>query len=622
MLTTSPITDLISPKEKDSKKLNKLTYISTYSMGKIGIKKIIEEPFKAPIASTTNNINITNNTNNNTNNTNTNTNSNTNNNSSKNKEIQISKKKLKNMHSLSPNIVQSRTKSGSSNSKYYKNKTNQRKNIIKKNNSKSSMTQLGLPKKEFSKTENIFYIYTNNNININNINKIYSKNKTKFVNGKSYSKKKKNNSNNKLIKEKELNDGAIKSQSHSYQSSYIFSSMSPSSIKREKKKYSGPNMIPGETNAINYNNSFKRDISEIYLKNSNLSSTDINPSNLKLVLPEEGNNKDKKNINFEQKYQMTEANLNYLRVRRRPDFQNHFNNTPKTESTPNLLNRDKIKTDYKIEILNENNINLTKNNRNRNNIFLNDHDTNKERVSNSKSNSNDINNESNNLPKLNLNNNIKNIKNNKDIIKNSYDNACFKINLSTNKKKEGEKARENNFAIRSKKNNNNSSNKNLYCINNKNCSKSKNKKKEIKNIELNKSNSNNNNCIKFNSKIKKYNNIENIKNINIYYKNTKNSKHYLSSSSKNKYKNRTRKNYCLSNDKNYISKNRNKSTENTNYKNKIIDINNKMENNQIIKDKNIDIIKDKNYIDFDSPEELHYFMVDVTIKYKYLNENF
>jgi hypothetical protein len=267
-------------------------------MGKIGIKKIIEDPFKAPIASATNNINITNNTNNNTNNTNTNTNSNTNNNSSKNKEFQTSKKKLKNTHSVSPNIVQARTKSGSSNSRYYKNKANQRKNIIKKNNSKSSMTQLGLPKKEFSKTENIFYIYTNNNININNINKIYSKNKTKFVNGKSYSKKKKINSNNKLIKEKKLNDGAIKSQPHSYQSSCIFSSMSPSSIIREKKKYSVSNKIPSETNVINHNNSFKRDISKIYLKNSNLSSTDINPNSLKLVLPEEENNKDKKKYKF------------------------------------------------------------------------------------------------------------------------------------------------------------------------------------------------------------------------------------------------------------------------------------------------------------------------------------
>ena len=47
MLTTSPISDLVSSKE--NKETNKFTYISTYSMGKIGIKKIIEDPFKTPI---------------------------------------------------------------------------------------------------------------------------------------------------------------------------------------------------------------------------------------------------------------------------------------------------------------------------------------------------------------------------------------------------------------------------------------------------------------------------------------------------------------------------------------------------------------------------------------------
>ena len=53
--------------------------------------------------------------------------------------------------------------------------------------------------------------------------------------------------------------------------------MIPNSIKREKKKYSVSNIISSETNAINnnyhdynYSNSFKRNISEICLKNSNL----------------------------------------------------------------------------------------------------------------------------------------------------------------------------------------------------------------------------------------------------------------------------------------------------------------------------------------------------------------
>ena len=116
---------------------------------------------------------------------------------------------------------------------------------------------------------------------------------------------------------------------------------------------------------------------------------------------------------------MTEANVNYLRVRRTPDFQNHFNNIPKIESAPNLLNWDEIKTDISSPI----------ENRNKNNIFLNENDMNKENIEREK-------NENNSISKLNINeNNIKNINNDKDIIKKSYDNSCFKINIINNKKK-------------------------------------------------------------------------------------------------------------------------------------------------------------------------------------------
>ena len=44
--------------------------------------------------------------------------------------------------------------------------------------------------------------------------------------------------------------------------------------------------------------------------------------------------------------------------------------------------------------------------------------------------------------------------------------------------------------------------------------------------------------------------------------------------------------------------------------------------NIIDKDKKNEIEKDKDDIDIDSPEELHYFMVNMTINYKYLTENF
>ena len=130
MLTSSQETELIP--SKNNTENNNFTYISTYNMGKIGIKKIVEEPSKTQLNTNNDNkllipsyqvnSNITNNTNNNTNNTNTNTNTNTNNNTSKNRDIQTSKKKLKNHHSVSPNFIHAQS---SSNSKYYKAKNNQ-----------------------------------------------------------------------------------------------------------------------------------------------------------------------------------------------------------------------------------------------------------------------------------------------------------------------------------------------------------------------------------------------------------------------------------------------------------------------------------------------------------------
>ena len=692
MLTTS-IPDLVNSKPDND--INKFTYISVYSMGKIGIKKIVEEPLKQPL---TNNIkvmnqsspinNATNNTNNNTNNTNTNTNSNTNNNSSKNKEKQTSKKKLKNIHSVSPNYFHARLQSSNSKN-YYKNKPNQRINIIKKNNSKPTFNHLKLAKKDFSNISNNFYIYKKNNI--------YNKNKYIYINKKSYSKKKyksNSHSNKKLLKERKITDGRLKS--HSYHSSCIFSSMIPNSLKREKKKYSASNIIQSETN-INNNNFLKRDISEVYIKNNNnLSSTDINPDSRKLVLNVE-NNKDITHINLEQKYQRTESNINYLRVRRRPDFQIQFNNniikninnninnlnndsndknnnndinknnfntnkfndnniknneTPKTESTPILsneetkiiissspsscLNEDKSEYNKKNDIIKENNDLYSKN---KNNILLDEEISQKKPININMSQNND------NIPKLNLDEqkNLKNLfneKNNKkDLIKHSYDNGYFNINISTNKKQESEnikvKERENNFN-KNYNNKNNSSNKNLY-NSSKHYSNYKNKtQNNIKNFELSKSNTNDNAFIKYDSHNKKINNItslkdvkteENMKNFNIKKK-TRNNKKFSSSISKNKYKNKTKKNYSVSNGKNsawlkseknrivQFQSNRKKSSGSKTCKNKIINLSKK------IKEKVEKQEENKEEIDCDSPEELHYFMVNLTINYKYLTENF
>jgi hypothetical protein len=292
MITSAPVTDVIPSKTEIDK--NRYTYVSAYYMGKIGIKKIIEDPSKSPINTDNRAIihsypinNITNNTNNNTNNTNTNTNSNTNNNSSKNRDTQTSKKKLKNHYSVSPNIIHIQS---SSNYKYYKNKSNQRLNIIKKSNLKPSLTQIKFANKHFSKSSSNFHVYTN------------AHKSSSYLKAKSYSKKKiKSKSSNKLIKERKdikLKVGMIKS--HSGNSSCIFTSMSPINKKRQKKKYSMSNTMVNDINNTNNTNmnSFKRSVNDTtYIKNGNLSSNNINPNIIKLI-PKE----DMKKINEKKKY--------------------------------------------------------------------------------------------------------------------------------------------------------------------------------------------------------------------------------------------------------------------------------------------------------------------------------
>jgi hypothetical protein len=278
------------------------------------------------------------------NNTNTNTNSYTNNNSSKNKDTQTNKKILKNKHSVSPNSTHIYTQTSSNSKYYYKSKTNQRLNIIKKSNLnlKPSLTQIKSPKKEFSKTCNNFYIYTTNNNRYNN-NKNYNINNNKFS-----KKKNKSKSNTKLIKEKKIVDGPNKPLSS--HTSCIFSPMTPISIKRQKK-YSMSHIISNTKieNDINSNIiSFKREISEKNLNsNYNNSSTDLNQNSRKLILIKEMKNNisnnglhynnDNKN---EQKYQMTEGNINYLRVRKKSDIHMNSNNNQnnmKIQPIPELI---------------------------------------------------------------------------------------------------------------------------------------------------------------------------------------------------------------------------------------------------------------------------------------------
>ena len=662
MITSAPVTDVIPSKTEIDK--NRYTYVSAYYMGKIGIKKIIEDPSKSPI-NTDNRViihsfpinNITNNTNNNTNNTNTNTNSNTNNNSSKNRDNQTSKKKLKNHYSVSPNIIHIQP---SSNYKYYKNKSNQRLNKIKKTNLKPTLTQIKFGNKHISKSSSNFHVYTNAHKNSN------------YLKAKSYSKKKiKSKSSNKLIKERKdikFKVGMIKS--HSGNSSCIFTSMSPINKKRQKKKYSMSNTMINDINNTNNTNtnSFKRSVNDTtFIKNGNLSSNNLNPNIMKLISNEDMNNyKEKKNF-IENNIEKSDNVVNYLRVRKRSDLQNnlnHKNNMPKIESTPLLNNKTEIKLSSPPSsfIFNE---------KSEKRPYLFEKQKNKlcidENIS-SEDCANII--DSNFIPKLNLesckriNNTNSNanallqekIKNKDAKGKNTYDNdnggdggnsehlIISNLNISNNGSKiniknESEidsknKEKETDVNVDKKL----EKNKVLKTSNNISNYKSNVKQNRV----LNKSNTNNYRIISFknnysNNNITSYKNISTEENVRSSKKNRNNSKILSSKSkSKNKYQNIKRINYSLSNNKSKVKKkenkykviqfksNRNKTTQNSNCKCKNNNLHKKVKEVYRIKNENLKEKEKekKEELDFDCPEEMHYFMVNLTINYRILNENF
>jgi len=660
MITTSPGTEII-PSKTDIDK-NRYTYVSAYYMGKIGIKKIIEDPSKSPI-NTDNRVlihsypinNISNNTNNNTNNTNTNTNSNTNNNSSKNKDTQTSKKKLKNHYSVSPNIIH--IQSSSSNYKYYKNKSNQRLNIIKKTNLKPSLTQIKFANKHFSKSSSNFHVYTNAHKNSN------------YIKAKSYSKKKiKSKSSNKLIKERKdikLKVGMIKS--HSGNSSCIFTSMSPINKKRQKKKYSLSNTMINDINNTNNTNtnSFKRsvNVNDTYIKNGNLSSNNLNPNIMKLISSEEMKNiTEKKNIIENNTEKSGNGNVvNYLRVRKRSDLQNNFihkNNMSKIESTPLLNNKTEIKLSSPPSsfIFNEN----TEKRpylfeKQKNNICLDANISSEDCV-------NII--DSNFIPKLNLES-CKRINGtnanallqekikkktddeyNKIYMENSDHFIMGNLNISNNGSKvniknESEidsKNKEKEIGVDKKE----EKNKVLKSGNNISNYKSNVKQNRV----LSKSNTNNYGFISFKNKtssnnITSYKNMSTEANLRSNIRSSQKNRNYngskilsSKSKSKNKYQNIKRINYSLSNNKSKVKKkekkyrviqyqsNRNKTTENSNFKCINNNLHKKVKEVKKNKNEHQKEKEKKEEIDFDSPEEMHYFMVNLTINYRLLNENF
>ena len=660
---------------------NYYTYASTYNFGKFGTKKVVEESFKSnsitgnkiiiqsyPINNITNSN--TNNTNSNTNsNTNNNiTNSNTNNNRSKNRDIQACKKKLKNYHSVSPNIILVQS---SSNAKFYKNKSNKRLSKITKNNLKTSITHIKLSKKEFSKSSSNFHVFTNINKN----------KKIKYFQKKSYSKKKiKSKSLNKYKKErKELSYTNALIKPRSNYSSCLFSSTTSNLINRQKNKYSISNKVIKDIN--NNINSYKRDLSNIYKNKKNLSTNELNLNSMKFILNEDINGDSNNNIskkynkdesNFEENHrQITEENVNYLRVRKRSDLQNNYNfhnkDILKIESTPLLSNNAQLKlsspssfilNETSAKNMNNKDINLTENIKN--NTYLNANNSAEECAFNII--------EYQRIPKLNFENEIKS-QNSNDLlpekVKNQinkqnsiidindnnnrdYNHFNIDINISHSNNKSESKISEKNRekdkdtknklekkSIKKNDSNKNSSNNNIY-----NTKKSKSKKNEFFKSKTNESsfipfkNKSNNNItyISNMNNIKKIKTEEKMKKFGINKKTRNKSKYF--SNSKNKFGNKTRKNYSLNSNKIHLSKkkyqnsikkqysNRNKSFKTKSYNNKV-SLNKKINNNNKIDTqiKEKEKVK-KEFLDIESPEELHYFMVNLSIEYKQLNDNF
>lgn len=557
---------------ENNNEVNQLKYISTYKMGQIGITKLIEEPYKSSLI-TENNlsthhhqiIKIPSNTNSNTNTNNTNSNTNTN--TFKAMDNISNKKNLKHNYSSSHNNVMN--VQSSSNLNYYKNrknKSNQRKNKIN-NDIKQKSEAVKLNKNQFSKTENNLCLYINNNF----FNK--SKNNNSYKN--SYlNKNSKSKSNSKI-------------QFESGYSNYILSSRTPSSIKRNTKKHSMSNLITKEKDEETKKDSFKKDnIFSHYLKtntSNNLSSIDIN-QNQKI-------NKD--NINLEAKYQLTEFNT-YLKVRKRDDIPNqkHSNSNLNIENnkliSSCLLEKDKnekIFSDkpeklYLSEVLStENNI---KEKPNIKLILIDKKNTNRLLTENNQNFNN----------KFNSTFNINIFKKN-NLINVSKDTSASKNNIYSNKRK-------------------NSSNKDLNKINygSKTYSQMKNKT----------------NYTKSNLKEKNKDN-ENLNNFN---------KKHSNNATKNKNFYKSRKNFSVNNSKKQIIKDKNAKDKKINLRyNSFVNMeynNNKKKDDKINQDLNQNEkknIQNYNYEDilnkelkFECPEDLHFFMVNLTHNCRKANSNF
>jgi len=540
-----------------NKETNNLKYISTYKMGQIGITKLIEEPYKTSLNTDINIPSQKQQINNILSSTSSNFTNTNNTNSNTNTNTNKVTDNISNPKKLKNHHCTSHSGIHIQSSTNF---NNYKKNKHKSNQKVNIMNNKNEKKQKYEaiKLNKNQFSKTTNNLCLFINNNIRNKNNFKNSQKNSFSKYKvqtKPNSKNKY---------------ESGNPNYILSSRAPNSIKRERKKHSISNFIGNEKNETNIN-SFKNDnLFDIYLKTShNQSSTDINKNLIKK----------KEDINIDTDYQITDFNT-YLKVKKRVDI-------------PNIQNQKQSYTNIKTESNNLLTSCMINDNIKRGNEFLNIKDN--IYLSQALSTEENIN------GKPNIKLIIKDEKNTNRI--------CTESNQNQHVFSHNNKHINSNENISSSK---------INCFNNqrKNLSyKDLNKMKfESKTYSQKK---NKFNYSKTNLKEKKEENM----NINNFHKEKNNSKN------KNSYK--ARKNFSLNNSKKQLTKensiNKDKKEVKIIYNSFVNKIDNEnvsviIKNNMINENKLKENIKYLNQdMDFETPEELHYFMVQLT--HRYIKEN-
>ena len=552
---------LIQSKEFPSKnnEVNQLKYISTYKMGQIGITKLIEEPFKTSL-NKDNNLSSQHIQINQTP-----SNNNTNNTNTNNTNTNTNTNTYKAMDNISNKKIIKNHHSSSHN--VIHNQSSSDFNCYKKRINKSNKkTNIMINKNDKNQKNESVKLDKNHFSKTTNNLCLYMNN----ISNNIYNKNSYKNSNSKTKIKSKSNS---KIHSVSEYSNYILSSRTPSSTKRNQEKLAISKLTGIEKNETNTNSFQKDNFCGLYLKtNTNQSCIDI-IQNYK---------KRKEDIKLDTPYQMTEFNT-YLKVRKRSDIQSqkHSNSNIKTESNK-LISSCFFNKENKNNELSEI----------KDNIYFSEVLSNEDNIKGK--------------PKIKL-------------IHEENKNTNRLYTETNQKEKEFNTNFENNIFPGNKKQN---ANKNIYTSNN----FYNNKRKSSINKNSNKN--------RFGSKT--YSQAKNSENSSTKFKDTKEeniiinnfnkNKNNFNSKSKNSYK--TRKNFSVNTSKKQVVKG-NDIKENHNNKinfryNSFADINNN--ENNMKKEKN----KKHNYkesklgkdLKFENPEELHFFMVNLTQNYIKANSKF